>query len=48
MMEALGHDIVQLERAKYASLTTGNLQRGEWRRMTYEEVDELRERVDLK
>lgn len=47
MMEALGHDIVQLERAKYGTLTTGSLQRGEWRRLTYEEVDELRERVDL-
>jgi 23S rRNA pseudouridine2605 synthase len=48
MMESLGHDIVQLERAKYASLTTGSLQRGEWRRLTYEEVDHLRQRVDLK
>lgn len=48
MMERLGHDIVQLERAKYGTLTTGTLQRGEWRRLTYEEVDELRERVDLK
>lgn len=48
MMETLGHDIVQLERAKYGTLTTGALQRGEWRRLTYEEVDELRERVDLK
>lgn len=48
MMETLGHDIVQLERAKYGTLTTGSLQRGEWRRLTYEEVDELRERVDLK
>jgi 23S rRNA pseudouridine2605 synthase len=48
MMEALGHDIVQLERAKYGTLTTGRLQRGEWRRLTYEEVDELRQRVDLK
>jgi len=47
MMESLGHDIVQLERAKYASLTSGTLQRGEWRRLTYEEVDALRERVDL-
>lgn len=47
MMEALGHDIVQLERAKYASLTTGRLQRGEWRRLTYEEVSALRQRVDL-
>jgi 23S rRNA pseudouridine2605 synthase len=48
MMEALGHDIVQLERAKYGTLTTGQLQRGEWRRLTYEEVNELRQRVDLK
>ncbi len=48
MMEHLGHDIVQLERAKYGTLTTGSLKRGEWRRLTYEEVDELRERVDLK
>lgn len=47
MMESLGHDIVQLERAKYESLTTGRLQRGEWRRLTYEEVRDLRERVDL-
>lgn len=47
MMEALGHDIVQLERAKYATLTTGRLQRGEWRRLTFEEVGELRKRVDL-
>ncbi|MFB6246943.1 MAG: pseudouridine synthase [Salinibacter sp.] len=47
MMESLGHDIVQLERAKYGSLTTERLQRGEWRRLTYEEVRDLRERVDL-
>ncbi|PSQ95752.1 MAG: rRNA pseudouridine synthase [Bacteroidetes bacterium SW_9_63_38] len=47
MMERLGHDIVQLERAKYGSITTGALQRGEWRRMTYDEVDELRQLVDL-
>ncbi len=47
MMEALGHDIVQLERAKYATLTTGRLQRGEWRRLEPEEVRELYQRVDL-
>jgi len=47
MMETLGHDIVQLERAKYGNITTGQLQRGEWRRMTYEEVRALRQRVDL-
>ncbi len=47
MMEVLGHDIVQLERAKYAPLTTGRLQRGEWRRLEPEEVRELYNRVDL-
>jgi 23S rRNA pseudouridine2605 synthase len=47
MMETLGHDIVQLERAKYGTLTTGSLQRGEWRRLTYDEVSALRELVDL-
>jgi 23S rRNA pseudouridine2605 synthase len=47
MMERLGHDIVQLERAKYGTLTTGRLQRGEWRRLTHEEVRTLRERVNL-
>ncbi len=47
MMERLGHDIVQLERAKYGTLTTGQLQRGEWRRLTFDEVRALRKRVDL-
>lgn len=47
MMEALGHDIVQLERAKYATITTGRLQRGEWRRLEPDEVRELYHRVDL-
>ncbi len=47
MMEALGHTIVQLERAKYATLTAGELQRGQWRRLAKREVRALRERVDL-
>lgn len=47
MMESLGHDIVQLERAKYATLTSGRLQRGEWRRLEPQEVRELYNRVDL-
>jgi 23S rRNA pseudouridine2605 synthase len=46
-METLGHDIVQLERAKYGTITTGTLQRGEWRRLTYQEVSALRQLVDL-
>lgn len=47
MMEALGHDIVQLERAKYATLTSGSLRRGEWRRLTEGEVRTLRNAVEL-
>ena len=47
MMESFGHDIVQLERAKYATLTSGRLQRGEWRRLEPQEVRELYNRVDL-
>ena len=47
MMEALGHDIVQLERAKYAHLTADPLQRGEWRRLDPNDVRELYNRVDL-
>lgn len=47
MMEALGHDVVQLERAKYASLAPGRLQRGEWRRLKPHEIRELYNRVDL-
>ncbi|PSQ95951.1 MAG: rRNA pseudouridine synthase [Bacteroidetes bacterium SW_11_64_17] len=47
MMELFGHDIVQLERAKYATLTSGRLQRGEWRRLEPQEVRELYNRVDL-
>lgn len=47
MMDALGHTIVQLERAKYASLPLGRLQRGDWRRLKPHEVRELYTRVDL-
>jgi len=47
MMEAFGHDIVQLERAKYGTLTTGRLRRGEWRRLAEREVRTLRDLVEL-
>jgi len=47
MMEALGHSIVQLERAKYATLTSGSLRRGEWCRLPEREVRRLRNRVEL-
>ncbi|PSQ79507.1 MAG: rRNA pseudouridine synthase [Bacteroidetes bacterium QS_1_63_11] len=47
MMESFGHDIVQLERVKYATLTSDRLQRGGWRRLEPQEVRELYNRVDL-
>jgi 23S rRNA pseudouridine2605 synthase len=48
MMEALGHDIVHLERIYYAGLTTKNLDRGHWRRLSTKEANTLRNRVNLK
>jgi len=48
MFESLGHDIVQLDRAKYAGLATGKLDRGRWRRLRPHEVRSLRKRVNLK
>jgi len=48
MLETLGHQIVQLERVKYAGLTKGKLDRGEWRRLHPNEVKSLRKRVKLR
>jgi len=48
MFELLGHDIVQLDRPKYAGLTAGKLDRGRWRRLRPHEVRSLRKRVNLK
>ncbi|PEN15082.1 RNA-binding protein [Longibacter salinarum] len=48
MFEKLGHDIVQLDRPKYAGLTAGKLDRGRWRRLRPHEVRSLRKRVNLK
>jgi 23S rRNA pseudouridine2605 synthase len=47
MLETLGHDIVQLDRPKYAGLTADALERGEWRRLQPREVRMLRNRVNL-
>jgi 23S rRNA pseudouridine2605 synthase len=47
MLKQLGHQIVQLDRAQYAGLTTENLPRGQWRRLSGGEVQALRERVNL-
>jgi 23S rRNA pseudouridine2605 synthase len=47
MLEALGHSIKQLDRVKYAGLTQGNLERGEWRRLNQQEISMLRSLVSL-
>jgi 23S rRNA pseudouridine2605 synthase len=47
MLEAMGHSIKQLDRVKYACLTNGNLDRGQWRRLGDDEVTALRRQVDL-
>lgn len=47
MMEKLGHDVVHLERIRYAGLTTDGLRRGTWRRLRSQEVKALRRRVGL-
>lgn len=47
MMERLGHTIVLLERVEYAGLTTGDLQRGHYRRLHDNEINALRNRVQL-
>jgi len=48
MMEALGHDVVHLERINYAGLTAEGVRRGKWRRLTEHEVRALRRKVRLK
>lgn len=45
MMEKIGHDILLLERVRYAGLTTRSLERGEWRRLKKGEVDKLYRQV---
>jgi 23S rRNA pseudouridine2605 synthase len=47
MMEALGHDVVHLERPSYAGLTTEGLRRGHWRRLHEHEVGALHRLVNL-
>ena len=48
MFEALGHDVKQLERIKYAGLTTAGVRRGNWRRLTQKEVERLYRAVKMK
>lgn len=48
MFEALGHEVVHLERINYAGLTTAGVRRGKWRRLETHEVARLRRMVKLK
>jgi pseudouridine synthase len=43
MCEAVGHPVERLHRARYASLTLDGLDPGEWRELTADEVQALRE-----
>ncbi|PSQ98827.1 MAG: rRNA pseudouridine synthase [Bacteroidetes bacterium QS_9_68_14] len=47
MMEALGHEVVHLQRTSYAGLTTEGLRRGHARRLHEHEVGALHRLVDL-
>ena len=47
MCEAVGHPVHRLHRSRYASLTPAGLAPGEWRKLTREEVTELRRLVGL-
>lgn len=42
MVEAVGHQVVRLKRVQYGTVTLGNLQRGQWRELSPEEVASLR------
>lgn len=38
MVEAVGHQVVRLKRVQYGDVALGDLQRGQWRHMTQQEV----------
>lgn len=47
MLEAIGHEIVALERVNYAGLTVDGVRPGKWRTLTDREVRRLRRLVSL-
>lgn len=47
MMEALGYDVLSLERVRYAGLTTRGVRRGKWRKLDTDEVSALYRQVKL-
>ena len=42
MLASLGHKVQQLKRIAVGDLTLGNLLPGQWRKLTWEEVERLR------
>lgn len=48
MMEALGHEVVALDRVNYAGLTSDGLDRGQWRHLQGHEIKRLKNHVKLK
>ncbi|NNE70485.1 MAG: rRNA pseudouridine synthase [Rhodothermales bacterium] len=48
MFEHLGHDVKQLERVRYAGLTSSGVRRGKWRRLTDKEEARLYRAVKMK
>jgi 23S rRNA pseudouridine2605 synthase len=42
MCAAVGHPVIRLHRSRYAGLEPGELEPGEWRELTPEEVERLR------
>ena len=42
MCEALGYNVVELERTRIMNVTLGNLKEGEWRYLTYKELQQLK------
>jgi 23S rRNA pseudouridine2605 synthase len=44
MLEAVGHPVHRLHRSRYASLTVEDLEPGEWRELSADEVAALRSR----
>lgn len=45
MLDAVGHQVLALRRVQFGPLVLGSMKRGEWRRLTDEEVRALKESV---
>lgn len=41
MVEAVGHQVVRLKRVSYGGLSLGQMQRGEWRELSAEEIAQI-------